>query len=295
MIEGAADTIDIDPLAGLVHIAGRDRSAALIEARTQETFANQTSSEIAASLAARHGLDADAQDTSTPVGRYWQLEHDRTTLNEFGRATTEWDLLATLAQHEGFDVWVTGTTLHFRPADTASILPATLRPAATIDGPANLTSLRLTRTLTLARDIEVTVKSWNARQRTAFVQTARGYAGATGNGTRSAVQKYVFVVPNLTPGDALTLAQRHLAELTSHERVVHASMPGDLSLAPRQPIRLDATGTDFDQTYLIDQVERSLNVQTGFTQHLRARSASPTDAGSATSPADIPVATVGTP
>ena len=49
------------------------------------------------------------------------------------RATTEWDLLATLAGWEGFDVWVSGTTLHFRPPDTLTP-PPVLSAAATADG-----------------------------------------------------------------------------------------------------------------------------------------------------------------
>lgn len=182
LVRGAVDTVEIDPLAKVVWLAGRDLAAALIEARTQETFANQTSSEIAALLAARHNLSADVQPTTTLVGRYWQMEHDRITLDQFGRATTEWDLLVTLAQHEGFDVWVTGTTLHFRAPMEGGAPAHVLRPAATAGGPANLTGLRLERALTLARDIEVVVKSWNARHQAAFVQTARALRGVRGPG-----------------------------------------------------------------------------------------------------------------
>ena len=55
---------------------------------------------------------------------------------------------------------------------------ATLRAVATQTGPANVTSLRLERALTLARDIVVTVKSWNSRQQAAFTQTARSAPAA---------------------------------------------------------------------------------------------------------------------
>ena len=119
LLHGAVDSVEIDLLGDAVRLTGRDLSAQLIEARAQGTFANQTSSEIATALAGRHGLSADVQATTTPVGRYWQLEHDSLVLDGFARATTEWDLLVALAQYEGFDVWVQGTTLHFRAADTA--------------------------------------------------------------------------------------------------------------------------------------------------------------------------------
>ena len=287
LLQGEVDSLDHDPIANRLDLHGRDYAARLIEARTQETFANQTSSEIAATIAARHGLTADAEATTTPVGRYWQLEHDRITLDQFSRTTTEWDLLTTLAGHEGFDVWVTGTTLHFRSNDAAATPAAILRPVATLTGPPNVISLRLERALTLARDIEVTVKSWNNRQQTAFVQTARRPSTSRiGQGkVPGPPQKYAFVVPNLTPDDALKLAQRKLAELSAHERIVIAEMPGDLTLSPRQQVRLEGTGTGFDQTYWIDAIERHLHVDRGFTQRLHARN---TSAGNqTTSPTDV--------
>ena len=272
LVQGAVDALDVDPVQGTVSLSGRDLTAALIEARTQETFANQTSSEIATTLAGRHGLAASVTATTTPVGRYWELEHDRIVLNDFSRATTEWDLLVTLAQHEGFDVWVSGSTLNFHPPLTTNAPQAVLRPVATVTGPVNVISLRLERALTLAGAIEVTVKSWHSRQGSACVQTASN----NGSGTPLS---YVYVVPNLTPDQALNLARQRLATLTQHERVVSAEMPGELSLAPRMMLRLEGTGTDFDQSYWIDEIERHLSVSHGFTQRLRARNSSSASEG----------------
>ena len=56
LVQGAVDRVSLDPTLGLVHLDGRDLTASLIEARTQETFANRTSSEIASILAGRHDL-----------------------------------------------------------------------------------------------------------------------------------------------------------------------------------------------------------------------------------------------
>ena len=88
----------------------------MIEARVDETFSNRTSSEIAATFAGRHGLQAAVQQTSTPVGRYYQSEHDRLTIGQFAKATTEWDLLAFLAGREGFNLFMDGETLVFGPS-----------------------------------------------------------------------------------------------------------------------------------------------------------------------------------
>jgi phage protein D len=271
LVQGAVDSVAIDAVADTLVLEGRDLTAALIEARTQETFANRTSSEIATLLAGRHGLTADVQATTTPVGRYWQLQHDRITLDAFCRATTEWDLLVvTLARIEGFEVWVTGTVLHFRPVPAQTIPSKVLRAAATASGAPNVTELHLERALTLARDIEVTVKSWHSRAGQAYKQTAKSVRAKKGSGK---VQRYVYVVPNLTPDQALALAQQRLAELSQHERVVTAAMPGELTLAPRMLVRVEGTGTSFDQDYWIHEVSRQLS-PAGFTQHVLARNLS---------------------
>lgn len=267
LIQGAVDHVGLDPIAGVITLSGRDRVAALIEARTREVFANHTASEIVTILAGRHGLQADVQVTTTPVGRYWELEHDRIVLNQFGHATTEWDLLVTLARHEQFDVWVGGNVLHFRPSVAVAAPAAVLRPRATGTGPANVTALRLERSLILADDITVTVRSWNSRAGGAVAQTARKGAGGAG-------RDYVYVVPNLAPDDATALAGARLAELVRHERVITAEMPGDLALMPRGMVRVEGTLTDFDQTYWIEAVERSLSMARGFTQSVRARNGS---------------------
>ena len=262
LLQGEVDQLHLDPRALRLTLEGRDLTARLIAARTQETFANQTASDIATILAARHNLTSAVTPTTTPVGTYWQLEHDHITLDCFTRATTEWDLLTTLAAHEGFNVWISGTTLNFQPPPLNP--PAILNIAP----PANIISVQMSRALTLARPIAVTVKSWNSRQANAFSQTAT----SPGAGTP---QPYIQVVPNLTPAAALKLAQTRLAELTSHERTIEIEMPGELILTPRQQIQLTGTNTAFDQPYFIEEITRRLSTAHGFTQHLRARAATP--------------------
>ncbi len=280
LVQGAVDHVDLDMGQRLVRVEGRDLTAALIETRTQETFANQTSSEIASTLAKRHNLDAQVAPTSTPVGRYYQSEHDRITLNQFSRATTEWDLLTFLAQQEGFDVFVSGRTLFFQPASMSM-------PTTAVN-PSHVLNLRLERALTLAQDLEVTVKSWNSRQRDAFTQTARtqgrGHVGGT-------PQRYVYVRPNLTSDQALQFAQQKLAELSRHERLVNITMPGELSITPRSFVSIEGTGTDFDRIYHVDAIERVLHVESGFIQHMRCKNANP--ASEATPPGDIVASVTG--
>lgn len=294
LIQGVVDTVTIDPVIGQLRLEGRDLASQLIEARTQETFANRTASEIATLLAERHGLTPVVSATATPVGRYYENEHDRITLGQFSRATTEWDLLVFLAQQERAEIFVAGNELHFEVNQSdaqTQLLQQTLRPTDMID-------LHLERSLTLARDIEVTVKSWNSHNQSAFSQTARasrqkgGGLTGSGQGTHAGKpQRYVYVRPNLTPDAALKLAQQKLAELTRHERVIEFSMPGELSLTPRSRLALIGTATSFDQTYYVDTIDRRLNIETGFTQRIRAKNSSPRD--QATTPADTVASVTG--
>lgn len=274
LVQGSVDSISMDPVDGTVELEGRDFTASLIEARTHETFTNQTASEIATVLADRHGLLGDVQVTTTPVGRYWQIEHDRITLDQFSRATTEWDLLIGLAAREGFDVWVSGHTLHFRARNAVVSAQAVLRAARTMDGPVNIAALHLRRALTLARDIEVVVKSWNSRAGQSFTETARATRSRRG-GKVGAVQRYNFIVPDLLPDAALQLAQRKLAELSRHERVIGVEMPGELFMDPRMVCSLEGSGTAFDQDYWIDEITRSIDQRDGFRQFVTARNISP--------------------
>jgi phage protein D len=285
LIQGHADDLDIDFQQATVQIRGRDLSAALIEARTQETFSNRTASEVATILAQRHNLTPAVTPTKTPVGRYYESEHDRITLGEFSHATTEWDLLVFLARQEGFDVFVQGTTLYFQPAAAPS-------PPSVVVQPDTVSGLRLGRSLTLARDIEVTVKSWNSRQKNAYTQTVRGHAVSAGASVSGGpVQSYVYVRPNLTPNQALQFAQSRLNEISRHERVIDIVMPGELVLTPRSTVLLDGTGTDFDQVYYVDSIERSISFQSGFTQQIRAKNTSPRT--ETTTPADVVGAVTG--
>ena len=260
VVQGEVDSMAIDVVHGVVSLEGRDFAGRLIDARTEETFSNQTSSEIAETLASRHNLAPNVTPTTALAGRYYRNEHERITLGQFSRSTTEWDLLTYLAAREGFEVYVTGTTLNFTPLASSSDV-FYLTPQACI-------ALSLEHALTLARDIEVTVKSWNTRQQTAFAQTARSSAAST---TAATPRKITVVRPNLSPNDALQLAQRILTDLSAHERVVSVEMPGEISLSPRSQIVLNGTGTEFDQTYYISELTRHFSTAHGFTETLRLK------------------------
>lgn len=268
MLSGRVDSIQVDMVAGILAIDGRDHTADLIDTKTQETFANRTASEVAAVIAGRHGLGAEVTATSTLVGSYYQLEHDGASMDEFAKATTEWDLLTYLAKQEGFDCYVSGKTLYFQPRTD----PLTSDPYVVnwipIPKTMNALGLQMSRALTLARDVEVTVKTWNSKQKKAIVRTVKSSAGGKSTGDP---QQYVFVRPNLTPDQALKFASAQIAEISKHERVISFEIPGDLVLTPRNILQIRGTQTSWDQRYYVDEVVRNLSFDGEFTMLVRGK------------------------
>lgn len=252
LLVGEADSISVDPLRGVIDIEGRDLSALLIDTRLDETFANQTASEIVSTLAGRHGLQVAATGTDTLVGRYYQSEHDQTTTGTFSKVLSEWDLLAFLAGREGYDLFMEGDVLRFAPQGGGGLV---------VIEPSDCLSLSLEHALGMARAIEVTVRSWDQRGAQAVVQAARG--GGKGRPWRHAV-----VRPNLPPDEAQRLAERVLADLVRHERTVSLSMPGELDLTPRSSVALRGTATEWDRTYAVSEVCRQVDVHCGFMQRV---------------------------
>lgn len=286
LIIGEVDHMHPHLQTGLISMEGRDLSARLIEAKTQESYLNKTSSEIAEILGARHDLKVQATKTSTLVHRFYEGDHTRLRMDQFSHATTEWDLLVSLAQHEGlakdggFDVFVKGQTLYFQPRTPPDTDPFVL--IWTPPGPVprlNAVTLHLERSLTLAKDIEVKVRSWNSQQGRGFTKIAKAVGtragAASAAGKTAPAQTYAVFQPNMTEDGALKLAQQLASDYSKHERVADVEMPGELTLTPRTMVRLQGTGTSFDTTYYIDHIHRSLSFDGGFRQNLRLKNSSP--------------------
>jgi len=68
-------------------------------------------------------------------------------------------------------------------------------------------------------------------------------------------------------------------------------MPGELSLNARSTVLLAGTGTQFDQLYFVDTIDRMISYDGGFTQHVRAKNALPLS--QATPPADYVMSVTG--
>jgi hypothetical protein len=258
LITGKADSVSIDPIRGECRIAGRDFAASFVSSQVDQSFENQTSSDIAIALAQKHGLQSQVTATQTPVGRYYQNSRTRTAMTQHARATTEWDLLCWLAQIEGFDVWVQGYSLFFQPVDQST-------PIVTVQ-PGDCLAMVLHHALDVAGGVAVTVKSWDCINQTMVSQVVSGGSSEAGLMNRTIVR------PNLSSNDAQRLALQTFSQITEHERHIEMEMPGDLVIQPRNTISVQATGTDFDGLYNICSIERRLSFTHGFTQTVEAKS-----------------------
>jgi len=246
---GKIDNIRIDVLESTAMLTGRDLSGLLIDAEISETFANQTSSQIAEAIAGRHGLTANVTATQTKVGQYYDLDHARSALGLNSRAGTEWNLLCWLALIEGFSLSVTGMTLNFGPAAAGSSM--SLTPADCIE---------LSLDLSTAMPGTVTVKSWSSREKSVFQQTVGSGPGAV----------TTLIRPNLTVQQAASYAANHLSSLMRQTSMIALVMPGELTLLPGSIIALNATNSSFDQNFSIETIRRTMDARRGFTQAIRA-------------------------
>lgn len=257
---GVADLIEFDLVQGIVEIEGRDLTALLIDQIVEQTYPNQTSSDMASALAGSVGLTPVVSPTSTLVGRYWQSEWSRSALGNYGKVRSAWDLLRWLASQEQYDVFVSGRKLYFHPP------PLDISDIVTISR-GDCIGLKLERSLRLAGDIKIIVRSWNSRTKQAFSSEA-DVAGYGGQNWRK-----IYVRPNLQIADAEQIALYEANELSRHERLVFFTLPGELKIGVRDHLVLVGTGLDFDQGYLVEEIERVIDSDRGFIEHVRVRAA----------------------
>ena len=284
IILGRADRVQLDFATQLVRLSGRDYTGLLVDKKTSEKFRNLTASAIVTELATRVGLSTNVEATSTIIGQYYDAEH--VVIN--GAQTSEqsyWTLMTYCAQHEGMNLWVSGKTVFMQPPTDPGTNPVQIAykyPKPNIPR-SNETSIMLERGMTLVRDASVTVISWSHAEQKAVSATATSQksprvptGGPKYNGSYLPTNQYRFNIPGLTKDQAQQEATKRLADITKHERrVTVEGTPGDLTTTPRSWLKLTGTGTDFDQTYLVERIQRSIGWDEGFKMSIWGKNSSP--------------------
>lgn len=275
LILGRVDELSPDFPAGTLELNGRDNTALFIDTKTSEHFANKTSSQIAQTLAARHGLNAVVTPTTRMAGSFYSSDFVDTTQQQ-----SEWDLLSYLANVEGFDLYVSGNTLYFteRAAPSANhyLLQWTPPDPQMAYARSNVVELQFSRNLTIAKGISVEVRSWNAKAKKGFSAFWPKQGKTTLPGQAAAqTQRYRYTVPGLTQDSAQQRAQAMYEHIVSHEMHLNAAMPADNLLTVAQTIRVQGTKTDFDQIYYPENITRTLSVTEGYRMNVSAKNTSP--------------------
>jgi hypothetical protein len=272
---GIVDQYEIDLDTRALSLSGRDLASLLTDTKTANSYSNNTASEIATSIAVEHGLTPVVTPTKTIVGTYYQIDTTTSGLGAFHNSITEWDLLIYLAQQEGYDLFVQGSSLYFQPVAAKTAPPYAIFWQLGQDGVpvSNVSGLRFTHSLTLAKGVSVTIKSYNSSLGRAIKASIADpdYKTFAGSGT----QDYVFYVPNLTPQGAQSLANQRYADITRHLKTIDFEAPGDMVLSPRGVIALSGTGTVFDTLYYPDRISLSLSQGGGFSMQVTAKNIPP--------------------
>lgn len=259
LLIGEVDDVDADPLTGIITVTGRDLTGRLIDNKVSQNWPDRTASQIVTDLASKAGLTPQVTATKTPVGRYAKGQYA-----QLGRETPIWDLISVLADQEGFDAYVKGTTLYFGPSQVDSGTPLAIQ-LTTSGAPitANVEDIKLRRSLTLAKDITVTVISYSASKKTPIKAVARRQGAAksasTSFRTGKTAQNYTIRKPGLTQQQASDLAQKTLTELSRHERTFSASLASDTSTQSRTKATISGTATGWDTDYFVDTVTRDFS------------------------------------
>ncbi len=266
ILEGLADSISVDQVNGTARVLGRDYSSVLVDLTFQSWYCNQTASEIALSIADRHGFGSDIVTTSSMTGSYQDGAYNSVLLNAHSRVISEWDLLVRLARQEQFELFFDGATLVFSPA--ASL------PSSNFSIDMNdVTELRFHKRLPLSEQAVFTVKSWNSWMGRAFYysgdQSPTSIAGGAVDFSDASSLEVAIVRPNLSSQSTQELANRNIDALNERSLTIQITMPGETTMKPRDLLTITGSQSAFDTDYVTKSVRREFSTSFGFIQYIQ--------------------------
>ncbi|MBE7728854.1 hypothetical protein [Komagataeibacter sp. FXV3] len=278
MFRGIVDHVGLNPAATTVRVQCRDYLAKLLDMRVRDGWMNMTGADVVRAMITAAGLTPDVTLTDAMVGQFWQLEHKRASAATHSRFQTAFDLARGIATMAGCDLYASGATIVCAPCPTATTANTHVLDYADTgsDSPIAMGAygLHFARDYQVGRGVVVHVMSWDSRQRSRvdYYWSAAGGATTQGEGTGTL---HSFAMPGARLDDLKRIAQQKYNQITAHARTITGTIPGCVTLAPRDFMRLTGTGTTWDGTLDVDAVTSSFSWQGGFSQHvtLRARNA----------------------
>lgn len=259
LITGALDTTDFDIIPGrMIQFSGRDKSSALHENVTSETWLNKMPSDIVRDLAGRIGLSGNITASAIKAGK--QLQQDFVKMSE---NNTFAQIIHEMARIDGAKWWVDalGNFNYVPLGSTQGTYTITVNQDSDPIS-ADCLELKIRHNLQAGRPIAVTAKGWHPKQREIFSYTSN----VSGKGpTRS----YNYQVPTATQDRVTKAAKSEATEKGRHEFTATSTVVGDPSVSAG--MGLSVSGTDFDQTFEIDLVQHDFGMS-GFRTRITAQS-----------------------
>ncbi|WP_395371204.1 hypothetical protein [Komagataeibacter diospyri] len=282
MFRGIVDHAGLSPAATSVQVQCRDYLAKLLDMRVRDGWMNMTGADVVRAMITAAGLTPDVTMTDGMVGQFWQVEHKCASAATHSRFQTAFDLARTMATMAGCDLYANDTTIVCAPYPTATTANTHVLDYADSgpDTPVAMGAygLHFARDYQVGRGVIVHVMSWDSRQRTRveYYWSAGGGGTTPGDNTGTV---HSFAMPGARLDDLKLIARQKYNQITAHARTITGQIPGRVTLAPRDFMRLTGTGTTWDGTLDVDAVTSSFSWQGGFAQHVTLRARSTTQEG----------------
>jgi len=265
VFDGKVDKVGHNFDQRILSVQGRDKSADLIDNKSTEKFNNLSPDQIVKQIASRRGITVDADAVSSKGGKIFQIDYAKLT-----HRASEWTVITQLADLSGMVAYMTGGVLYFKPIDEQ--LPVLdvvyVPPTAASYANGNFMTLKTSRNLILGRPVNVKVQTWNHKESKRYEYQSSDYSGS------GEPLNYEYTVPGLTGDQTQKLAEKRLAENSSHELMFDLGMPGDPTVTPRLMMQLSGTGTAYDQQHEITSIEHSMSQSDGYRMTVSAKAKS---------------------
>jgi len=269
------------PEGAVLQVRGRDYAGQLIDSQVNAQYeaGTLTSSDVAQQIVGQvPQLTLDLSAAGDGIGDPINSLQGRTILHR-----SAWDTLCALAAHEGCRVRVKGRTVYFtqlQASDASGAYKIWYIPAKDGKGPwSNCKTLRMARALSLAKGIDQFVHSYDSatgRKASRAVAKVRSSSRASRSteGQATSYQSFSHNIPGMTQEQVMKHATNRAGELAKFERDIEFQVPGDPSLTVDGTITLSGTGTDFDQSYDVDQITHTYEMARGYDMEVRGKNMS---------------------
>jgi len=247
---GEVTALSVEPGAGGRHelvLGGFDVTHRLARGPKTRSFVQMTDADIAAQIAADHGLDTDIEATHEVHEYVLQASQ------------TDYAFLRQRAERIGFDVWIGEGKFFFKARPKATAAPPPLRWGE------NLLRLKV-RFSSADRCDQVTVRGWDAAGKQAVVGRAtEGDLGTTASAAselassaRDAfgrVTRFAGQFPVSSQAEADALATSLLLKTSGGEVVLRGEARGDPRFAAGAEVTLEQVGSRLAGRYRLTSVE----------------------------------------